>query len=130
MKILVDTHILLWNLNNSPLLSLKHKSLLYDTAHEKWVSDFSFMEIAIKVNSGKLKIETTLEELIDVTKRDGFLLLPIRPSHITTYVSLPVFDNHKDPFDRFLISTALFEQMDIMTSDEKFKWYSSLINVI
>jgi PIN domain nuclease of toxin-antitoxin system len=130
MKILLDTHILLWSLSNSPLLSSKQKNLLFDTAYEKWVSDFSFMEIAIKVNSGKLKIETTIEELIGVTKRDGFQLLPVKSQHIITYVSLPLFDNHKDPFDRFLIATAKFEQMDVMTSDEKFNWYSSLINIV
>ena|ERR1035437_3707534 len=131
MIILVDTHILLWALENSKALSSKQKELLKNTDHEKWVSRFSFMEIAIKMRLGKLECRnTSLEEIIKVTKKDGFQILPLKDEHIITYLSLPVFENHKDPFDRFIISTAKFEGMEIMTSDEKFNLYSSFVKII
>jgi len=129
MKLLLDTHILLWVLENNNSLSTQQKELIQNTENEKWVSRISFMELAIKISIGKLETKTTLQEIISITSNDGFKILPIKDEHITSYLSLPLYENHRDPFDRFLISTALFEKMSIISSDEKFQLYSSKLIV-
>jgi PIN domain nuclease of toxin-antitoxin system len=129
MKLLLDTHILLWVLENNNGLTVQQKELIQNTENEKWVSRISFMELAIKISIGKLETKTSLQEIISHTTNDGFKILPIKDEHITNYLSLPLYENHRDPFDRFLISTAQFEEMDIISSDEKFQLYTSNLNV-
>lgn len=129
MKLLLDTHILLWSLENNSLLKQQHKNLLQDSRYEKWISFFSFMEIAIKVNIGKLKLNTSLEELIRITGQNGFNILPVKEIHINKFVSLPLFEEHKDPFDRFIIASAIVEEMSILTVDKKFDLYSSIVKI-
>jgi PIN domain nuclease of toxin-antitoxin system len=125
MKLLLDTHILLWVLENNNSLSTQQKDLIQNTENEKWVSRISFMELAIKISIGKLETKTTLQEIISITSNDGFKILPIKDEHITSYLSLPLYENHRDPFDRFLIASALYEGMCIVSSDEKFQLYNS-----
>lgn len=129
MKLLLDTHILLWVLENNNGLTVQQKELIQNTENEKWVSRISFMELAIKISIGKLETKTSLQEIISHTTNDGFKILPIKDEHITNYLSLPLYENHRDPFDRFLISTAQFEEMGIISSDEKFQLYTSNLNV-
>ncbi len=131
MKILIDTHVLIWVLENNKALSSHHKSILADTNNEKIVSQISFMEIAIKINIGKLPdFKIPLNDFIQQVEKDGFKILPVNNSHITAYTSLPFVSDHKDPFDRFFIITALEENMSIVTVDEKFEAYSHLVNII
>ncbi|MEI7978953.1 MAG: type II toxin-antitoxin system VapC family toxin [Bacteroidota bacterium] len=129
MKLLLDTHILLWVLENNNGLTVQQKELIQNTENEKWVSRISFMELAIKISIGKLETKTSLQEIISHTTNDGFKILPIKDEHITNYLSLPLYENHRNPFDRFLISTAQFEEMGIISSDEKFQLYTSNLNV-
>jgi PIN domain nuclease of toxin-antitoxin system len=110
-------------------LTVQQKELIQNTENEKWVSRISFMELAIKISIGKLETKTSLQEIISHTTNDGFKILPIKDEHITTYLFLPLYENHRDPFDRFLISTAQFEEMGIISSDEKFQLYTSNLNV-
>lgn len=89
------------------------------------------MELAIKKNINKLPgfvpdIKTVTEQLL----RNGFELLPLTNTHIFLYEHLPLFSEHKDPFDRFLIAVAQHEKFTIMTSDAKFQLYSSLVSII
>lgn len=131
MKLLLDTHILIWALEDNKSLSAYHKSLIADTNNEKIVSQISFMEMAIKINIGKLPDFTiALENFILQTKNDGFTILPLSNKHIAAYTSLPLISEHKDPFDRFLITIAIEEGMDIITVDEKFKAYNHLITIL
>jgi PIN domain nuclease of toxin-antitoxin system len=129
MKLLLDTHILLWVLENNNGLTVQQKELIQNTENEKWVSRISFMELAIKISIGKLETKTSLQEIISHTTNDGFKILPIKDEHITNYLSLPLYENYRDPFDRFLISTAQFEEMGIISSDEKFQLNTSNLNV-
>jgi PIN domain nuclease of toxin-antitoxin system len=106
-------------------------NLLADYSNTVFLSQISLMEMVIKKNLNKLPdFVPDINEAANQWLANGYEILPIKNEHIFAYKSLPLFGEHKDPFDRFLISTAIFEQMDIMTSDEKFNWYSSLINVI
>jgi PIN domain nuclease of toxin-antitoxin system len=104
MKILLDTHILIWVLQNNKALSAHHKSLIADTNNEKIISQVSFMEMAIKINIGKLPdFKLSLEGFIKQTKKDGFIILPLNNQHIAAYSFLPFVSEHKDPFDRFFL---------------------------
>src|SRR5579875_1267863 len=100
MKILLDTHIIIWILqNNRTALSYHHQELIDDESHEKIVSQISFMELAIKLNIGKLPNFTIpLDRFMKQVAVDGFTILPVRDIHIATYTSLPLFSEHRDPF--------------------------------
>ena len=129
MKVLLDTHILIWVLENNKALSSHHKSILTDANNEKIVSQITFMEMAIKINIGKLPdFKISLNDFIQQVEKDGFNILRLKNSHITTYTSLPLVSDHRDPFDRFLIAIAISENMSIITVDEKFKAYQQAFN--
>ncbi len=131
MNILADTHILIWVLDEDHKLSKQRKELLTDYSNIIFASQISFMELVIKKNLNKLpEFIPDISEVAIRWLNNGYEILPINNNHIFTYQNLPLFSDHKDPFDRFLISTARFEGMCIMTSDEKFNLYSSLVKII
>lgn len=131
MDILVDTQILVWSFDLQSPLSKPHKELLEDISNRIFVSQISLMELAIKKNLNKLPgfipdIRTVADQLLS----NGFELLKLTNEHIFTYQHLPLFQEHKDPFDRFLIAIAQQEKLTIITTDNKFQMYSSLIKII
>lgn len=131
MNILIDTHILIWVLDEQNQLSKQRKELLADYSNNVFVSQVSLMELAIKKNLNKLPdFVPDISEVANRWLNNGYEILPISNEHIFAYQNLPLFGEHKDPFDRFLISTARFERMNIMTSDEKFNLYSSMISIL
>jgi len=131
MKLLLDTHILIWVLENNRALPVHYKTLISDINNEKIVSQISFIEIAIKINIGKLPdFKLSLNDFIDQVESDGFKILPLYKNHFSAYTSLPFVSEHKDPFDRFLITIAIQENMSIITVDEKLKAYNHLVSII
>lgn len=131
MKIILDTHIIIWVIEDNSSLSTKHSTLILDTKNEKFVSEFSFIELAIKINIGKLPdFKMPISEFIDQVQSDGFKLLPVSNKYLDEFVKLPLMKNHRDPFDRLIISTAISEDMSILTVDDKFKFYSKLVDII
>lgn len=88
MDFLLDTHTLLWSLNADKNLSQKVKNILSDATIKKVVSAVSFWEIAIKVSTGRLKIDFALLELPSLVIENGSRVLPINASHT---LALPVF---------------------------------------
>ena len=103
MKLLPDTHIIIWVLENNKALSAHHKSLITDTTDEKFISQVTFMEIAIKMNIGKLPdFAISLEDFIRQTVKDRFIILWLSNNHFAAYTSLPIISDHKDPFAVFL----------------------------
>lgn len=131
MKMLLDTQILIWFQLDAPQLPNRLKHIIEDTENEVFVSHLSFIEIAIKQAVNRLpEFAVTLDELIRKVDADGFTTLPVLLSHIRTYPQVPFYADHRDPFDRLLLATALAEQMPIITADEKFSRYRDLIDVI
>lgn len=131
MKILLDTHIIIWVTEDNPSLSSKHSAIISDTKNEKFVSEFSFIELAIKINVGKLPdFKMSIEKFIDQVLSDGFKLLPVHNKYLDEFVKLPLMKDHHDPFDRLIISTAISENMNIITVDDKFKLYRKLVAII
>lgn len=124
MKLLIDTHIFLWFIWGNSNLAIKIRELIEDRNNQIYLSIASLWEMAIKVNIGKLKINQPFEVIIP----NEINLLPIRFHHLNTLISLPL--NHKDPFDRLIISQAISEKLNVISVDENFKNYNiSLVGV-
>ncbi|MFJ3087619.1 type II toxin-antitoxin system VapC family toxin [Streptomyces sp. NPDC086838] len=116
MKMLLDTHVVLWWLDDSPELAEDVKHLL-DTEPSVFVSAVTPWEISIKQSLGKLHGPADLAERV----RDSqFTSLPITAGHGVRAGRLP--EHHRDPFDRILIAQAQTEGMTILTRD---KWIPS-----
>lgn len=131
MKILLDTHIIIWIIEGNRSLSAKHTAIISDLKNEKFVSEFSFIELAIKLNIGKLPdFKMPLGKFINQVQSDGFKLLPVKNKYLDEFVKLPLMKDHRDPFDRLIISTAISENMSVITVDDKFKIYRKLVDII
>lgn len=122
MKLLIDTHVLIWWSGEPARLSPWVYNFLVDPNNKPVLSLASIWEMQIKISLGKLSLKTTLPELInDEIKRNRINLLSIQLSHIYTLKALPL--HHRDPFDRLLIAQSIQEGWDIISIDTKFDAY-------
>lgn len=121
MKLILDTHTLLWFLNGDNQISAQARIAIEDNRNEKYVSLASLWELAIKISLGKLTYESGLDGLISLINLNGFLWMPINQNHILTLITIPLI--HKDPFDRLLISQAINEKCLIVSKDEFIRQY-------
>lgn len=124
MRVLLDTHLLLWALA-SPLKLSKEARKLIDTSGV-YASAASIWEISIKASLGKLSADPT--EILEALEPAGLSLLPVLGEHAGKVAQLP--PRHKDPFDRMLIAQALTEPMILLTNDEALAGYSELVRVV
>lgn len=131
MEYLIDTQILIWYQEEDKRLSAEIYEILNNPKNIIWLGQVSIYEIAIKKVIGKFETFTiSIEDLVEQIKTDGFQILHIKNSHIARYGDIPLLDIHKDPFDRLILATALSENIPVISSDEKFKNYTSIINLI
>lgn len=130
MKILLDTHALLWFIEGDSQLSQKAKELIEDPNNEVYVSSISFFEISIKLKIGKLQLLKSLKGIYEDSLIAGIGIIPLKFNHIENYQVVPLYPEHRDPFDRILIATAMNEGFSIITIDEKFDNYKSIIDII
>lgn len=119
---LLDTHALLWFLNDDPRLPIATKQKIEDTKFV-FVSVVSIWEIAIKANIGKLSLLTPFETIQTNMYALDIQEMPILFEDSITYISLPLLHNHKDPFDRMLIAQAVNRSVPIVSADTKFDAY-------
>ena len=116
MKLLLDTHALLWFLDNDLRLSASARPLIEDANNRKFVSMATCWEIAIKVGLKKLDLgEPASTFLPRELLANNFDLLPIDLRHATFVETLPL--HHRDPFDRLLIAQAILETLPIVSKD-------------
>jgi len=126
MDILLDTHAVIWFLKGNEKMPKSTRGIVCSPENRKYVSIASMWEVAIKLSSGKLKLDNDINGFIETIEDNGFLLLDISPDHVKTIAELPFI--HRDPFDRMLVAQAIAEDMMIMTVDENIAKYD--INVI
>jgi PIN domain nuclease of toxin-antitoxin system len=124
MRVLLDTHLLLWALG-SPLKLSKETRKLVDTS-EVYVSAASIWEISIKASLGKLDADP--EEILGALEPAGLSMLPVLGAHAAKVAKLPSL--HKDPFDRMLVAQALSEPMILLTNDGALAGYGELVRVV
>ena len=120
MKLLLDTHALLWSIIEPDRLSPEARSAITDPASQVVVSAVSFWEISIKTALGKLRLEeVTPEQLVDFAQQQGFELLPHDPRLAASFSRLPVAPQHRDPFDRMLVWQAISLGYTLVSRDRK-----------
>ena len=117
MKVLPDTHTLLWYLLGDPRVGDQTKEILFSRESSIWVSAVSIWEIALKVSLGKLSLQRSIEEFLEqAAGRIHFQHLPMTAMHAVAVSRLPF--HHKDPFDRMLIAQVRLEGLTLITADE------------
>ncbi len=118
MNLFLDTHVLLWWLDDSSLLSKQARNYIADVDSIIFVSAVVIWEIRIKQAIGKLEITP---DFFSIVQQQGFEILSITAQHVNKVGSLPM--HHRDPFDRMLIAQAMEEGLTIMTHDQAFEMY-------
>ncbi len=125
MRVLLDTHVLLWTLAGSPRIDRVRDLILSDET-EIYISAASLWEVAIKSSLGKL--EADVAELRAASHASGFHELPIIGIHTEALARLP--RHHSDPFDRMLVAQAVTEPMRLLTADARLTSYGDLIMTV
>lgn len=129
MAYLIDTQVLIWALISPEKLSVAARDYLQTSTI--YVSVISLFGIAIKQKIGKLKdLPVSTDKLVEQLKRDSFELMPLAIRHIAMYDVIQLLDDHRDPFDRLILATALAEQISVISADEKFSRYRNVVEVI
>ena len=123
MRVLLDTHLLLWALSQPSKLSAATRKQI--VAAEVFVSAASIWEISIKSAVGKLAADPG--EILAGIEPAGFSVLSITGEHAAKVAELPLL--HKDPFDRMLVAQASVEPMLLLTNDETLRGYGSFVVV-
>ena len=119
MNLSLDTHALLWWLDDSPALGQSARTAIMDDRNIVVVSAAVVWEIRIKQALGKLDIDASFLEVI---RGQGFELLSITADHAYAVGELPM--HHRDPFDRLIIAQALLEGLTVVTRDPLFAKYA------
>lgn len=123
MRILLDTHTLIWFFAGDSQLSAVARILIEDEDNNKLVSIASIWEIAIKESKGLLNLSVPFQEYIaQKLSLEDFNLLNINLDHLSQIVTLHFY--HKDPFDRLLIAQSMVEGIPILSKDSAFDAYS------
>ena len=122
MRLLLDTHTLLWFLRNDPKLSPTALAAVLDPDNERWLSPCSLLEIALKVRLGKLTLHLPFGALFPAHLTDNDIhLLPLEAQHIEPLTTLPL--HLRDPFDRVIAATVLYEGLQLVSIDPEFDKY-------
>ena len=128
MRLLLDTHIALWALVDSPKLPAKARELILSPSNSVVVSATSVWEIAIKHALGRGDMPISGQEAVDYFGQAGYELLPIMPEHAAAVENLPA--HHQDPFDRLLVAQALLEPLRLVTHDTHVARYGDTVILV
>lgn len=130
MQVLLDTQSIIWSLEDRGKVSLKAQQAML-TADTVYVSPISFYELGIKLRIGRdIGSKRPLDDVIAESLESGFKWLPLRRQHITAYQKIPLFEDHRDPFDRMILAIGLAEELTIVSSDHNFPRYSDLVQTV
>lgn len=119
MRLMLDTHVLLWWLQDSPRLGQQARALIADPDHELLVSLASPWEISVKHRIGKM--QESGSEVMAGLDDQGIAMLDLKPAHLRVLEAMPLI--HRDPFDHLIIAQALAERCTIITDDAQFSAY-------
>ncbi len=119
MKLLLDTHALLWWLSDDRRLGPRARALIADPSNDVLISVVSLWEIVVKRRIGKL--EADIGQIEQALGRDEFVRLSITPGHLAALALLP--DHHRDPFDHLLIAQAIVEDAVFISDDLDMRKY-------
>ena len=128
MRLLLDTHLVIWWEVNHPRLPAAVTQWVRDEAEVVFISRASLWEIAIKVSNGRLKMD--VQKFSDNVEKQGFVWLDIKNEHLLAVAGLPVFEDHRDPFDRLLVAQSQTEPLVLLTADSRLARYGSTVRVV
>lgn len=128
MRLLLDTHVLLWAVAASRRLPKSARALIQDEENEVFYSAASLWEIAIKAGLGRSDFEVDVEQLHASLPQAGFSEMPVRAAHAVAVSALP--ELHRDPFDRMLVAQALLEPLVLLTNDALLTKYPAPVRMI
>ena len=122
MKLLLDTHTVLWFINGDANLSAVARQLIEDHENERLLSIASLWEMAIKISIGKLELNISFANLLEQQITTNAIdLLHISPAHLDVLKTLSF--HHRDPFDRLIIAQSIVENVPILSRDITFDLY-------
>lgn len=127
MRLLLDTHLLLWWLGWPERVPMAARQAVAAAEHVH-VSHASLWEMAIKRSLGKLAVD--LPALHRQVEADGFQWLPISAGHLLAVAELHQHEDHRDPFDRLLVAQAWTESLILLTADAKLGRYGAMVRVV
>ena len=122
MRLLIDTHILIWFLEGNKSLSKPRRQIITEPQNDVLVSIASLWEMAIKISLGKLTLAQPFADVIKQIAVENIEILTVFPEH-ALQVSILSF-HHRDPFDRIIIAQAQVENLPVMTDDGDFGNYA------
>jgi PIN domain nuclease of toxin-antitoxin system len=128
LKLLLDTHLLLWAAGQPQHLSKAARSLIDDTENELLFSAASLWEVAIKSTLGRADFQLDPKLLRRGLLDNGYTELSITSAHAVAVTSLPPI--HKDPFDRLIVAQAMMEGITLVTSDQVVSEYPGAIRSV
>lgn len=121
MRLLLDTHALIWLGEGSQELSARSLEALELPTNIKFVSTATFWEMAIKIQLSKLQLKRSLAEIIREIEESDVIILPVLSAHTLRIEQMPLL--HRDPFDRMLIAQALAEDFTLVSKEILFDQY-------
>jgi PIN domain nuclease of toxin-antitoxin system len=128
MKLLLDTHLLLWAAGEPRRLSKKARALIDNPNNELLFSAASLWEVAIKRGLGREDFKVDARLLRRGLLDNGYRELPVFSDHVVATESLPLI--HKDPFDRILVAQATVEGVTLLTIDSLVSQYPGPIRIV
>ena len=123
MRYLLDTHALIWHLEDDARLSTVSKSVIENEQNEIFATIASFWEMVIKISLGKLNLKMPLDDMFEKLESMEIAIINIQASHVRNVQNLP--HHHRDPFDRMIIAQADAEKCTIISIDNAFDAYST-----
>jgi PIN domain nuclease of toxin-antitoxin system len=128
MRLLLDTHLLIWALDEPERLNAATRAIVEDEQNDVLFSVASIWEIAIKSASGRVDFAFDPQEILTAALQTGFKELQIRSAAAVQVGKLPLY--HRDPFDRLLIAQAIVEPVRFYTADLLLPPYSELVTLV
>lgn len=128
MRLLLDTHLLLWAVASSKRLPREARELLEDESHEVYFSAVSIWEIAIKSSLRRKDFRIDLAPFLVALPQMGLVELPVTAAHAAGVAQLPFI--HRDPFDRLLIAQSIAEPLTLLTNDKILDRYRAGVRIV
>ncbi len=122
MKYLIDSHIALWYLEGNLRLKQPYKHIIDQEENEILISSVSIWEIAIKFSIGKLNLNGSFDDFLQLLEENNIKTLNYTTQDVSLMSKLPF--HHQDPFDRLIIAQAIQQSLPILSDDDKFKLYA------
>lgn len=128
MRLLLDTHVLLWSIAEPEKISATFRERIESPDNDVFFSAASVWELAIKIHIGRIELSIALDDIVNAALRMGFVELPVTAAHAVGITHLPL--HHRDPFDRLLLAQAQYEPVRLLTVDRTLRQYSNLVEII